>query len=203
MRYILQFVDKQPTPPLLPILRSQQQAEILVLLLGDPGQELSLTAIAERNAVPYPSVHREIERAEAAGLVTSRRVGNTRLVRANTDSPYFEGMADVLTKAFGVPSVLSDALAPVAGIAEAFIHGSWAARFSGLPGDRPVQDIDVLLLGSPDRDHVFAVLSGAEQRLGRQVQVTFRASDWLANGSGPFHATVAAGPLVPIEPRSE
>ena len=73
---------------MLPILRSQQQGEILALLLGDPDLELSLTEIAERTGTPYPSVHREIERAEQAGLATTRKVGNTRLVQADTAGPY-------------------------------------------------------------------------------------------------------------------
>ena len=45
MKSILQFVDRSPPPSLLPILRSQQQGEILALLLGDPDLELSLTEI--------------------------------------------------------------------------------------------------------------------------------------------------------------
>jgi hypothetical protein len=36
-------MNRSPTPTLLPILRSQQQGEILALLLGDPDRELSLT----------------------------------------------------------------------------------------------------------------------------------------------------------------
>ncbi len=83
MKSILLLVDRQSAPPLLPILRSQQQGEILALLLGDPELELSLTEIATRLGVPHPSVYREIQRAEQAGLVTSRKIGNTRLVRAN------------------------------------------------------------------------------------------------------------------------
>jgi hypothetical protein len=34
LKSIFLFADKQPTPSLLPILRSQQQGEILALLLG-------------------------------------------------------------------------------------------------------------------------------------------------------------------------
>jgi DNA-binding transcriptional ArsR family regulator len=83
------------------LLRSQQQGEILSLLLGDPDRELSLTEISHLTGAPHPSVHREVLRAEQTGLVTSRKVGNTRLVRAQTDSPYYAGLADVLTKAFG------------------------------------------------------------------------------------------------------
>ena len=127
-------MDRQPTPVLLPILRSQQQGEILALLLGDPDLELSLTEIAAQTGAPHPSVHREIERAEQAGLVVTRKVGNTRLVRANTASPYYAGLAEVLTRAFGVPAVLAEILRPVHGIAAAYIYGSWAARPAGPSG---------------------------------------------------------------------
>ena len=192
----LQIVDRQPAPALLPILRSQQQGEILALLLGDPDLELSLTEIAARTGAPHPSVHREIERAEQAGLVVSRKVGNTRLVRANTASPYYAGLAEVLTRAFGVPAVLSEALQPVNGIAAAYVYGSWAARHEGETGQRPVGDIDVLVLGEPDRDQLYAALGDAEERLGRAVQTTIRPANWLDAGSGAFHDTVISRPLL-------
>ena len=172
-------MDRQPAPALLPILRSQQQGEILALLLGDPDLELSLTEIAVRTGAPHPSVYREIQRAEQAGLVTSRKIGNTRLVRANTASPYYDGLAEILTRAFGVPAVLAEALRDVNGITVAYIYGSWAARHEGQPGQRPVGDIDVLILGEPDRDQLYAALSTAEERLARPVQATIRDRDWL------------------------
>ena len=195
-------MDRRPSPLLLPILRSQQQGEILALLLGDPDLEISLTEIAERTGAPHPSVYREIQRAEQAGLVTTRKVGNTRLVRADTASPYYSGLSDVLTRAFGVPAVLAGLLQPVRGISEAYIYGSWAARHQGQPGRRPIGDIDVLVLGEPDRDQLYGALSTAEKRLGRPVQVTIRSTDWLDSGSGPFHDTVTSRPLLrlPLTP---
>ena len=191
-------MDKAPTPSLLPIFRSQQQAELLALLLGDPSNEHSLAQLTERTGIPYASVHREVARAQAAGLVTSRLVGRTRLIRANPASPYFSGLSDVLVKAFGVPWVLGEAFAGLNGIDAAYVYGSWAARFSGEEGDRPVADIDLLILGSPDRDEVYAAASSAERRLGRAVQVTIRSTDWLTDGSGTFHDTVAGRPMVPV-----
>lgn len=65
--------------------------------------EAAITDLASLVGMPVSSVYREIERAESAGLVTSHKVGNTRLVKANTDSPYYVGLADVLVKAFGPP----------------------------------------------------------------------------------------------------
>ena len=191
-------MDRQPAPALLPILRSQQQGEILALLLGDPGLELSLTEIAARTGAPHPSVYREIQRAEQAGLVTTRKMGNMRLVRANTASPYYPGLADVLTRAFGVPAVLAEVLRPVGGIAAAYIYGSWAARHDGQAGQRPVGDIDVLVLGEPDRDRLYDALSTAEERLGRPIQVTIREPAWLDSGTGAFHDTVVSRPLLKL-----
>ena len=183
---------------MLPIFRSQQQAELLALVLGDASVEHTLTELSARSGVAYASVHREIDRAVAAGLVTSRLVGRTRLIRADTTSPYFVGLSDVLVKAFGVPWVLGRALADVDGIDAAYIYGSWAARHEGVAGDRPVGDIDVLILGSPDRDRVYGVLAEVESTLARPVQVTIRAADWLRVGTGSFHDTVSARPMVPI-----
>ena len=191
-------MDRQPAPALLPILRSQQQGEILALLLGDPDLELSLTDIAARTGAPHPSVYREIQRAEQAGLVTTRKMGNVRLVRANTASPYYPGLADVLTRAFGVPAVLAEVLRPVGGIAAAYIYGSWAARHDGQAGQRPVGDIDVLVLGEPDRDRLYDALSTAEERLGRPIQVTIREPAWLDSGTGAFHDTVVSRPLLKL-----
>jgi DNA-binding transcriptional ArsR family regulator len=198
LKSILQFVDRRPTPSLLPILRSQQQGELLALLLGDPDLELSLTEIAARTGIPHPSVHREIQRAEQAGLVTSRKIGSARLVRANTASPYYAGLTEVLTRAFGVPAVLAEALGPLRGISAAYVYGSWAARHEGQTGQRPVGDIDVLILGDPDRDQLYAALSAAEERLGRPVQATIRDPAWLGSGTGSFHDTATSRPLIEL-----
>ncbi len=191
-------MEKGSTPSLLPIFRSRQQAELLTLVLGNTDIESSLTDLAAQLSMPVSSVHREIERAESAGLVESRKIGNTRLVRANMESPYFKGLAEVLIKAFGPPQVLAEALSPVDGIESAYIFGSWAASLTGDDNERPVGDIDLLLLGSPDRDALYEALSTAEQRLGRPVQATIRPAAWLAVGTGNFHATVTQRPLVEI-----
>ena len=197
-------MERGSAPTLLPVLRSRQQGELLARLLGDPGLEVSLTDLAALLSVPVSSVHREIDRAQSAGLVTSRKVGNTRLVRANTASPYFEGLADVLVKAFGPPQVLAEALCGIDDIDASYIYGSWAAAFhdANTSANRPVADIDVLVLGSPDRDRLYAALSAAEQRLGRPVQVTLRPPGWLNTGRGTFHATVTERPLVEIDLRA-
>jgi len=192
-------MERSSAPSLLPILRSQQQGELLARLLGDTEIEASLTDLAALVAIPISSVYREVERAEAAGIVVSRKVGNTRLVRANIESPYFAGLADVLVKAFGPPRLIAEVLRDFGNIVGAYIYGSWAARFAGEEGDRPVGDIDVLILGSPDRDELYAAVSILENRLGRAIQITMRDPGWVDTGTGNFHATVTDRPMVKID----
>jgi predicted nucleotidyltransferase len=96
----------------------------------------------------------------------------------------------------GVPRVLADLLSPLQGITAAYIYGSWAARHEGVTGQRPVGDIDVLILGKPDRDELYAALNVAEERLGRPVQVTIREPEWLDAGTGSFHDTVVSRPMM-------
>lgn len=86
------------------LLRSRRQGEILGAILTNPEAEFPLSALARRLGIPYSSVHREIERAERYGIVTSRRFENLRLVRAKTDSPYFASLAGLLRTAQAKPT---------------------------------------------------------------------------------------------------
>ena len=147
---IIQFVERSPAPTLLPILRSRQQGEILAWLLDDADREASLTELSHRLRVPASSVHREIQRAERAGLIVSRRVGQTRLVRANKQSRFLAPLRQLLVMSFGVPERLASALSNVSGVQSAYIFGSWAARYLDVSGFHPVGDIDLLVLGDPD-----------------------------------------------------
>lgn len=184
------------SPTLLPILRSQQQGEILALIFS--GEELGITDIARRTGVPYASVHREVERAEQAGIVVSRRIGRTRLVAPNPHSPYLPELATVIVRAFGPPHILAATLRDVSGIERAYLYGSWAAHATGSATGRPVGDLDLLVLGKPDRTTLYAAVASAEARLGRPIQVVIRDPEWWEEGTGAFHDNVTSGSLVPI-----
>ncbi len=120
-------------------------------------------------------------------------------MRADTASPYYAGLAEVLTRAFGVPAVLAGEFGRVRGISAAYVYGSWAARHACESGERPVGDIDVLVLGKPDRDQLYQAAGVAEERLGLPVQVTIREASWLESGSGSFHQTVTSPPMLRLD----
>src|SRR5258708_12270709 len=111
MRCILRYMQAQP-PPLLPLLRSRLQAELLTLVLLTPGREWTLTELASKVGGSVSSAQREIARAEQTGVITSRRLGNTRLVTA-ADSPLTGPLTELLLRSFGPRQLLAAALVPL------------------------------------------------------------------------------------------
>ncbi len=126
-------VMQAPAPPLLPLLRSRLQAELLTLVLLTPEREWSLTELAERTEGSVSSAQREMARAEEAGVVSSRRLGNTRLVKA-APSPLTDPLTELLLRSFGPRQVIAEEFAGLAGIESVYIFGSWAARYAGQRG---------------------------------------------------------------------
>jgi len=192
-------VMKVTSPPLLPILRSENQARLLTALLLSPGREFTITELAEEIDASLSTVTREVQRAERAGIVTTRQLGRTKLVITNNSSVLFGPLAELLLVSFGPAVVAGEELADIGGIEAAFIFGSWAARYAGEVGAAP-QDLDILVIGSPDRDLVYTAADRIERRIGRPVQVTVRSpSQWANPGKDPFLQEIRKRPLVPLE----
>jgi hypothetical protein len=67
---------------------------------------------------------------------------------------------------------------------KALVFGSWAARMRGEPGPSPV-DIDLLVIGRPDRDDLRDAAERARSRLGRQLNtVVVSRTRWEAGEDG-------------------
>lgn len=171
-------------PALMPIFRSDAQARILAWLLLGPDREQPIATLAPVAGVAQPNTLREVNRLVAAGLLRERRAGNTRLVAADTTSPYYEPLVQILGRAYGPAHVVPEELAAVSGIERAVIVGSWARRFHGEPGPPP-RDVDVVVVGTPDRRALRRANAHVEERLGVPVQITVVSPDeWTRQGSG-------------------
>ena len=167
--------------------------------MTSPNREYSLTEAAARIGASVKAVHQEASRLVDAGLLTDRRVGNVRLLRAATDTPLSRPLTDLLAVTYGPLPVLTDALAGVPGVDRAFIYGSWAARYQGEAGPVP-DDVDVLVIGTADQDDLDRVAQQAQRRLGRPVNIRrIRPASWRRPDPGdPFLQSVRERPLVEL-----
>ena len=178
----------------MPILRSQQQAELLTLILLHPGTEYSITELSEKLGVPLTTVQREVNRLSEAGLITERRAGRTREVSANPKSRYARPLTELLTLAFGPHIVIREEFADISATGVA-IYGSWAARYKGVPGPTPA-DVDVLVIGEPSRPDIYDAADRAEQRIGFPVNVTLASPGRWAAASDALIQQIQSTPLV-------
>ena len=186
------------TPLLLPIFRSAGQARLLARLFLPNGEGAPLSRLATDAGLAKSRVSDELNRLEQAGLVESERVGNTRMVRPNIDSPYYPELRSLILKAFGPVSVLTRRLREVEGVEDAFLYGSWASRYLGHEGPPP-RDVDVLVVGSPDVHRVRGAARDAARELGREINSTVLSRDEWDDGSSGFVRTVRSRPLVRLD----
>ncbi|MER7003367.1 winged helix-turn-helix domain-containing protein [Dactylosporangium sp. NPDC000555] len=183
---------------LLPLLRSPLLGELLAWLYLHPEMSCSVTELARQFGVSQSTVSREADQLAQAGLVHEERRGNLRLVRADLTNPLARPLTELLTLTYGPAAVLADLLPSVDGVDEAYIYGSWAARYAGEAGPPP-RDVDVLVVGDADEDDLADAARSAEQRLGREVNIhRVSAVAWRSAGDDPFLASVRSRPSYPI-----
>ena len=165
-------------PDLLPVFRTRLQASLLArLFLVAPSGE-SIAELARQLAADPATVQREVERLERSGILASSRVGRTRVVRVDADSPVYAELRALVLKALGPAPALARGLARVEGVREAYIFGSWARRAEGEPGPLP-RDVDLLVVGDADPNAVYSAVREVEDALGVEINpVVVTDEEW-------------------------
>ena len=144
--------------------RSAIRRRILATLIDTPRDRYHLRELARRASTSAGTAARELARLSADGFVVSEMEGRQRYFRVNTASPLYEPIRDLVRRTIGAPAVLRRHLADVRGVERAMIFGSYAD--GRLKAD---SDIDVLIVGTPDRDTLTEALEAAAEELGRDV----------------------------------
>jgi hypothetical protein len=196
---ILTVMENNPSW-LLPLLRSRVTGALLALLYLHPDRDYSLTEAGKAIGASPKVMSTETDRLVTAGLVREVRRGQARLIRAETNGPVSRPLTDLLAVTYGPMPVLSDLLSGAAGVDQAYIYGSWAARYLGEPGPVP-HDVDVLVIGVAVADDLYDIAREAENRLGREVNISAVSPQyWEApDPVDSFMRHVRERPLVKLE----
>lgn len=193
---------KSAAPPLLPLLRSRLEGELLAEILLHPDREFGASELAERYGASLPTVVRELDRLAESGVVRSRKVGRVRLVQADPSSRATAPLTQLAALTFGPITVIADEFGNLAGVDGVYIFGSWAARYDGETG-APPNDVDVLVVGRPDREQMYAAADAAALRLGREVNPTVRSLEAFDGAGDGFVAQLKSRPLIEVWPAAQ
>jgi len=147
-------------------LFTQTQQRVLSVLFGNTARSYYANEIIGRAQIGNGAVQRELARLEAAGLVTSERIGNQKHYRANERSPVFEPLRELVLRTAGLADVLREALTPLAPqLLAAFVFGSIAKG-----EDNASSDVDLFVVSDTlTFSELFGALETAGRALGRDV----------------------------------
>lgn len=189
---------RSEAPLLAPTFRSRLQGELLALVLPWPDREWSVSELAARIGAPLTTVQSEVTRLIDGDVLSTRRVGRNRMVRANNDNPAVAPLTQLTLVTFGPHTVIADEFAELAAD-RVLLFGSWAARYHGEPGPAP-GDIDVLVVGDHvDRAAMYEASERAERRLGRPVNpVLRRRAAWAEPHGDPLLSEVVGRPYLEV-----
>ena len=191
---------RNEAPALLPVFRSQVQAEILTELLLHPGDEYTLTELADQTGASVPSIHREVSRLVESGLLSNRTQGRNRLVTANPHHPATEPLTRLVEVSFGPKPLVADIFSEL-GADKVIIFGSWAARYSGQVGNTP-HDIDVLVVGDVPRTEMYAAADEVQARLKFPVNPVLRTVQQWESGEDKLVAQIKESPYAIVIERN-
>jgi predicted nucleotidyltransferase len=149
------------------------QVRLLALLLLQPERSWTLHDLARTLAAPQSSVHRELQRAQAAGIVRRDATARPHQFRAAADDPLHRPLAALLRRTVGVEEQLRDAL-DRPDVVAAVIHGSWVT------GTRvPASDVDVLVVGDADLRELRRTVRPIGKAAGRTIDLTVVSAEEL------------------------
>src|ERR1700686_4345493 len=174
---------------------SRVRDRILVEFFVKPKAQGHVREIARRIAAAPATVGAELASMEKMGILRSERGGRSLVYSVNETSALMPEVRALVQKTLGVEAILGEALSGLAGVESAYIFGSHASG-----EERPESDVDLLVIGRPDRLALSERLARVERTLGRDVNVLSRTEDQLRARpkSDAFWRRVLGGPLVHV-----
>jgi predicted nucleotidyltransferase len=173
--------------------RSRVRDRILSEFFSKPQSRGHVRDIARRIGASPATVGTELASLEKQGVLQSEHVGRSLVYSINETSPVLPEVRALVQKTLGVESLLRDALTGLGGVDSAYIFGSYATG-----KERAQSDIDLLIVGRPDRLALSERIAPVERKLGRDVNVVSRTEDQLRarRETDAFWRRVFDGPIV-------
>lgn len=153
-----------PIDSLFPKIRQN----ILAAMYGQPERWWFMSELAAFIGTTPSSLQRELGSLVASGILRNRRDGNRLYVKAETNSPLFAPLRELLERTLGLPEKLKESLLPLRKKMRcAFIYGSTARR-----EEHALSDVDLIVIGTVGLAEVSPILRGLERRFGREINAT-------------------------------
>lgn len=176
--------------------RSQVRERILVEFFAKPDTRKHVREVARLVGASAPAVGEELARLADLGVLRTEQVGRSLVYSVNDASALVPDLKNLVQKTLGVAALLRAALTNLPGVESAYVFGSHASG-----RETAASDVDLLVVGAPDRVALSERLAGVERAIRRDVNVVTMDAEEVRERAGTkpgFWSAVLAGPLVQV-----
>jgi predicted nucleotidyltransferase len=179
--------------------RSRVRDRILLEFFAKPGTSAHVREMARRVNASAPTVGSELAGLARLGVLQTQTVGRSLVYSINERSPLLGEIRGLVQKTIGVEALIGKAVEGLPGIDAAYIFGSHAAGT-----DTALSDVDLLVIGRPDRVALSELLAPVERTIGRDVNVVTKTEAQVRErrrGGDTFWRQVLGRPMVHVAGR--
>jgi predicted nucleotidyltransferase len=175
------------------LLFGTYRKKVLSLLLLHPDTDYHVRELARQTGTVPGTLHKELIRLAAAGLLLRKAQGNQVRYQANKQCPVFPELAGLLRKTTGAAELITNALLPLQPKL-ALIFGSVASG-----AENANSDADVLLIGDLGFADVVRATHPVQAELSREINpVVYSAQEFArrVQERDPFMTDLLAKPKI-------
>src|SRR3989441_12263760 len=178
--------------------RSRVRERILFEFFAKPGTSAHVREMARRVKASAPTVGAELAELARLGVLQTQTVGRSLVYSVNDKSPLLGEIRALVQKTIGIEGLLAKAFEGLAGVDAAYIFGSYAAGT-----DRASSDVDLLVIGRPNRVALSEKLAPVERAIGRDVNVVTKTEAQVRERRGvdAFWRQVLGKPMIHVAGR--
>jgi predicted nucleotidyltransferase/predicted transcriptional regulator with HTH domain len=155
-------------------LKSNLRRKLLTLFFTNPDKKFYIRQLERLIGYSAGNISVELKRLSKGHLFNTEEIGNALFYQLNKNHPIYPELKSIIYKTEAIGEIISGNLHGVGDIKAALIFGSIA---KGKEKDR--SDIDILIIGNPDTNKLYKIISGIESALRRKVNfVTYSLTDW-------------------------
>ena len=176
--------------------RSRVRERILLEFFAKPATAAHVREMARRVHASPPTVGAELAELARLGILQTRAIGRSLVYSVNDRSPLLAEVRGLVEKTIGIEAMIRNALDGLPGVEAAYIFGSHAAGTA-----KAQSDVDLLLIGRPDRVALSERLAQVEHAISRDVNVVTKSEKQVRgrrNEGDPFWRQVLRQPLVHV-----
>lgn len=146
------------------LLSSKVRKKLFRLYFSQTDSKYYLRELERLLDEPVGNIRRELIKWSKTGLFLNERIGNLTYYSLNKSFPLYEELKRIVSKTIGIEYTLREGIKGIEGIKVSLIYGSVASG-----EDTGSSDIDILLIGDIDMDHLLVNIQKMEKEIGREI----------------------------------